>query len=143
MRAQCYEAWIIYSAPAGLGAPCCGGADVPPRTLSPPSPPPFPPFSPSLSDFLTLCYAYVGGPGEVVTAQDGKTVHPSWLHGTCCLPSLLIDGALLRLCKQATLQFVVLKPILAGLTLLMEHFEWARLALCFWFPRSHLRGGFV
>lgn len=70
-----------------------------------------------------LCYAYVGGPGEVVTAQDGKSVHPSCLHGTCCLPALSIDGTFLRACKQAALQFVVLKPILAVLTLLLEHYN--------------------
>lgn len=34
-----------------------------------------------------------------------------------------IDGSFLRLCKQGALQFVVLKPILAVLTLLLEHFK--------------------
>ena len=71
-------------------------------------------------NFLTLCYAYVGGPGQVVTAQDGKSVHPSCVHGTCCLPSMQIDGFFLRGCKQGALQFVIIKPILAFLSLFLD-----------------------
>ena len=71
-------------------------------------------------NFLTLCFAFVGGPGVVVTAQDGKSVHPSCLHGTCCLPNMSIDGFFLRGCKQGALQFVILKPFMAILTLLLE-----------------------
>jgi hypothetical protein len=71
-------------------------------------------------NFLTLCFAYVGGPGAVTTAQEGKTIHPSCLHGTCCLPGLQIDGFFLRGCKQGALQFVILKPIMAIATLILE-----------------------
>ena len=71
-------------------------------------------------NFLTLCFAYVGGPGQVVTAQEGKSVHPSCIHGTCCLPTLNIDGFFLRGCKQGALQFVILKPIMALATLFLE-----------------------
>ena len=49
----------------------------------------------------------------------GKEVAPSWLAMTCCLPSLPVDGAYIRMCKQGALQFVFLKPILASLTLLL------------------------
>ena len=71
-------------------------------------------------NFLTLCFAYVGGPGEVVTAQEGKSVHPSCVHGTCCLPTMTIDSFFLRGCKQGALQFVILKPFMAITTLFLE-----------------------
>ena len=62
----------------------------------------------------------MGGPGQVVTAQEGKSVHPSCIHGTCCLPTMTIDGFFLRGCKQGALQFVILKPIMALATLFLE-----------------------
>lgn len=49
----------------------------------------------------------------------GKLVHPSWPHLTCCLPTMQVDGFFLRRCKQGTLQFVLLKPVMAVLTLLL------------------------
>ena len=70
-------------------------------------------------NFLSLCLAYVGGPGNVINRMAGKEVAPSWLAMTCCLPSLPVDGAYIRMCKQGALQFVFLKPILASLTLLL------------------------
>ncbi|KAI8476882.1 MAG: organic solute transporter Ostalpha-domain-containing protein [Monoraphidium minutum] len=94
---DCYEAWIIYN-------------------------------------FTSLLLAYVGGPGAVVVKAEGRVVHPSWSHMTCCLPamqarapppaaagrrSLGVDGFFLRRCKQGTLQFVLLKPVMAALTLIL------------------------
>jgi hypothetical protein len=38
---------------------------------------------------------------------------PSFLHGTCCFPSMPINGVFLRRCKQGALQFVFMKPVLA------------------------------
>lgn len=70
-------------------------------------------------NFLSLCLAYVGGPGNVINRMAGKEVAPSWLAMTCCLPSLPVDGVYIRMCKQGALQFVFLKPILASLTLLL------------------------
>ena len=136
-RAASYEAWIIYN-------------------------------------FTSLLLAYVGGPGAVVVKAEGKVVHPSWGHLTCCLPAMQVgaaatrgllaglpasvsgctgwflsscnlaqlqtpprphptpctppplrnpppqvDGFFLRRCKQGTLQFVLLKPVMAALTLIL------------------------
>ena len=70
-------------------------------------------------NFLNLCLAYVGGPGNVVNRMAGKEVEPSCLAMTCCLPPLPIDGVYIRRCRQGAIQFVLLKPILAGLTMLL------------------------
>lgn len=69
--------------------------------------------------FLSLCMAYVGGPGAVVVKSDGKYIQPSWMLMTCCWPPIKVDGFLLRKCKQGTLQFVIIKPILAAMTLIL------------------------
>ena len=70
-------------------------------------------------NFLNLCLAYVGGPGNVVNRMAGKEVEPSCWAMTCCLPPLPIDGVYIRRCRQGAIQFVLLKPILAGLTMLL------------------------
>jgi len=70
-------------------------------------------------NFLSLCLAYVGGPGNVINRMAGKEIAPSWLAMTCCLPHLPVDGAYIRACKQGALQFVFLKPVIAVLTLLL------------------------
>lgn len=70
-------------------------------------------------NFLSLCMAYVGGPGAVVVKSDGKYIKPSWALMNCCWPPQKVDGFLLRKCKQGTLQFVMAKPILAALTLIL------------------------
>lgn len=68
-------------------------------------------------NFLALCLAYVGGAGNVANRADGREMLPSWGHGTCCLPPLAVDGGYVKACKRGALQFVIIKPILAALTL--------------------------
>jgi len=68
-------------------------------------------------NFLALCLAYVGGAGNVANRADGREVMPSFLTGTCCLPPLPVDGNYIKLCKRGALQFVMIKPALAALTL--------------------------
>ena len=41
-------------------------------------------------NFTALLLAYVGGPGAVVVKAEGKVVHPSWAHLTCCLPAMQV-----------------------------------------------------
>ena len=41
-------------------------------------------------NFSALLLAYVGGPGAVVVKAEGKIVHPSWSHMTCCLPAMQV-----------------------------------------------------
>ncbi len=70
-------------------------------------------------NFMSLCMAYVGGPGAVVVKSEGKSIDPSWVLCTCCWPPIPVDGFFLRKCKQGTLQFVIIKPILALLALIL------------------------
>lgn len=63
-------------------------------------------------NFLSLCLAWVGGPGEVVTSLQGKMLQPSWHLMTCCFQAIPLDGRFIRRCKQGVLQFVILKPLL-------------------------------
>lgn len=69
--------------------------------------------------FLHLCLAYVGGPGAVETDMKDSELSPSCLSMTCCLPHVKIDGRFVKWCKNGTLQFVLVKPILAAVTLLL------------------------
>lgn len=76
-----------------------------------------------LYNFLSLCLAYLGGPGAVVVKSEGKQMEPSWLWLTCCLPSMPVDGHFIRRTKQGVLQFVLLKPIIAALILLLYNLD--------------------
>ncbi|KAL5700462.1 hypothetical protein ACHQM5_025901 [Ranunculus cassubicifolius] len=70
-------------------------------------------------NFLALCLAWVGGPGAVVLTLTGRVLKPSWCLMTCCFPPIALDGRFIRRCKQGTLQFVILKPILVALTFIL------------------------
>uniref|UniRef100_A0A7N0ZTV6 Uncharacterized protein n=1 Tax=Kalanchoe fedtschenkoi TaxID=63787 RepID=A0A7N0ZTV6_KALFE len=70
-------------------------------------------------NFLSLCLAWVGGPGAVVLSLSGRSLKPSWFLMTCCLPVLPLDGRFIRRCKQGCLQFVILKPVLVAITLIL------------------------
>lgn len=77
-------------------------------------------------NFLSLCLAYVGGPGAVEVKMAGYTLMPSWRAGTCCLPPMPVNGQFVRIVKQGALQFVLLKPVLAILTVVLYatgHYE--------------------
>ncbi|PPR83605.1 hypothetical protein GOBAR_AA37107 [Gossypium barbadense] len=43
-------------------------------------------------NFLSLCLAWVGGPGAVVLSLSGRVLKPSWYLMTCCLPPMPLDG---------------------------------------------------
>ncbi|KAL7235548.1 hypothetical protein ACSBR1_018945 [Camellia fascicularis] len=70
-------------------------------------------------NFLSLCLAWVGGPGAVVLSLSGRVLKPNWCLMTCCFPPIALDGRFIRRCKQGCLQFVILKPILVAVTLLL------------------------
>ncbi|XP_010551749.1 PREDICTED: transmembrane protein 184A-like [Tarenaya hassleriana] len=70
-------------------------------------------------NFLSLCLAWVGGPGAVVLSLSSRSLKPSWCLMTCCFPPLPLDGRFIRRCKQGCLQFVILKPILVAVTLVL------------------------
>ncbi|XP_061366268.1 uncharacterized protein LOC133309502 [Gastrolobium bilobum] len=70
-------------------------------------------------NFLSLCLAWVGGPGAVVISLSGRVMKPSMCLMTCCFPPIPLDGRFIRKCKQGCLQFVILKPILVVVTLIL------------------------
>ncbi|KAJ1254015.1 hypothetical protein BS78_K134300 [Paspalum vaginatum] len=43
-------------------------------------------------NFLSLCLAWVGGPGAVVVSLSGRMLKPSWILMTCCYPAIPLDG---------------------------------------------------
>lgn len=70
-------------------------------------------------NFLSLCLAWVGGPGAVVLSLSGRILKPSMCLMTCCFPPIPLDGRFIRRCKQGCLQFVILKPILVAVTFIL------------------------
>jgi len=71
-------------------------------------------------NFLSLCYEYLGGESAIMAEIHGKTIKSSWLYGTCCLSGRQYTIGFLRFCKQATLQFCIVKPVMAVITLVLE-----------------------
>ncbi|KAG5055990.1 hypothetical protein JHK85_008500 [Glycine max] len=43
-------------------------------------------------NFLSLCLAWVGGPGAVVISLSGRVLKPSFCLMTCCFPPIPLDG---------------------------------------------------
>lgn len=70
-------------------------------------------------NFLSLCLAWVGGPGAVVLSLTGRVLKPSFFLMTCCFPPIPLDGRFIRRCKQGCLHFVILKPILVVVTFIL------------------------
>ncbi|VDD94269.1 unnamed protein product [Enterobius vermicularis] len=70
--------------------------------------------------FLSLCYEYLGGESNIMAEIRGKPIRPtSYYTLTCCLAGKQYTIGFLRFCKQATLQFCFIKPVMAGITLLL------------------------
>ncbi|GAX76925.1 hypothetical protein CEUSTIGMA_g4372.t1 [Chlamydomonas eustigma] len=67
-------------------------------------------------NFVALCINLAGGPGAIVSQSENVLVR------RCCLPPQQVDGSFLRRCKQGTLQFVILKPVLSILSLVLYWF---------------------
>ncbi|KAI2801264.1 hypothetical protein BLOT_011841 [Blomia tropicalis] len=73
-------------------------------------------------NFLSLCYEYLGGEGNIMSEIRGKPIRSSWWYGTCCLTGRTYSIGFLRFCKQATLQFCAVKPIMSFATLILQAF---------------------
>ncbi|KAF1749187.1 hypothetical protein GCK72_025654 [Caenorhabditis remanei] len=70
--------------------------------------------------FLSLCYEYLGGESNIMAEIRGKPIRPTnYLTCTCCLAGKQYTIEFLRFCKQATLQFCFIKPIMAVITLML------------------------
>uniref|UniRef100_A0A8C2TSV4 Transmembrane protein 184A n=1 Tax=Coturnix japonica TaxID=93934 RepID=A0A8C2TSV4_COTJA len=72
--------------------------------------------------FLSLCFEYLGGESTIMTEIRGKPIASSCLYGTCCLQGMSYSIGFLRFCKQATLQFCIVKPLMAIVTIILQAF---------------------
>ncbi|KAM9561712.1 transmembrane protein 184B isoform 3-T6 [Salvelinus alpinus] len=73
-------------------------------------------------NFLSLCYEYLGGESAIMAEIRGKPIQSSCIYGTCCLWGRSYSIGFLRFCKQATLQFCVVKPLMAMVTVILQAF---------------------
>ena len=71
-------------------------------------------------NFLSLCYEYLGGEGNIMSEIRGKPIKSSCMYGTCCLSGKTYTIGFLRFCKQATLQFCLLKPVMAFVIIFLQ-----------------------
>ncbi|XP_028332724.1 transmembrane protein 184ba [Gouania willdenowi] len=71
-------------------------------------------------NFLSLCYEYLGGESAIMAEIRGKPIESSCMYGTCCLRGKAYSIGFLRFCKQATLQFCVIKPLMAVITVILQ-----------------------
>ncbi|XP_077300654.1 transmembrane endosomal protein isoform X2 [Arctopsyche grandis] len=68
-------------------------------------------------NFLSLCYEYLGGEGNIMSALRGRPVRGA--AGRCLAGSTYTIGVL-RFCKQATLQFCLVKPLCAFIIIFLQ-----------------------
>ncbi|KAH9670192.1 hypothetical protein KPL70_016886 [Citrus sinensis] len=61
-------------------------------------------------NFLSLCLAWVGGPGAVVLSLSGRVLKPSVCLMTCCLPPVPLDGDLLHPFNPVP-KFIMIKSV--------------------------------
>ncbi|XP_035229167.1 transmembrane protein 184B-like [Stegodyphus dumicola] len=73
-------------------------------------------------NFLSLCYEYLGGESNIMAEIRGQPIKSSLLYGTCCLSGKTYTIGILRFCKQATLQFCAVKPLMSVITLILQPF---------------------
>jgi len=71
-------------------------------------------------NFLSLCYEYLGGEGNIMTEIRGKNIKSSYISCTCCLAGHSYNISFLRFCKQGTLQFCFFKPVLSIVVIILQ-----------------------
>ncbi|XP_047389109.1 transmembrane protein 184A isoform X5 [Sciurus carolinensis] len=76
----------------------------------------------AIYSFLSLCFQYLGGESAIMAEIRGKPIKSSCVYGTCCLRGMSYSIGFLRFCKQATLQFCMVKPIMAVVTIILQAF---------------------
>jgi len=68
--------------------------------------------------FLMLCLEYVGGEGNFVAElRNAPAMHQPF--PCCCLKPVALDVRFIRLCKQYTIQFVIIKPLFAVISIIL------------------------
>eukprot|EP00088_Acartia_fossae_P043096 TRINITY_DN4531_c0_g1_i2.p1 TRINITY_DN4531_c0_g1~~TRINITY_DN4531_c0_g1_i2.p1 ORF type:complete len:565 (+),score=117.69 TRINITY_DN4531_c0_g1_i2:106-1800(+) len=75
-------------------------------------------------NFLSLCYEYLGGEGNIMSEIRGKPIKSSYFYCTCCLSGYSYNISFLRFCKQGTLQFCIVKPVMSIITIYLQSKGW-------------------
>ena len=70
-------------------------------------------------NFLCLCYEYLGGEGNIMSEIRGKPIKGDWATGPLCRGQSYNIG-FLRFCKQGTLQFCIIKSIMAFIVIILQ-----------------------
>ncbi|CAH8863979.1 unnamed protein product [Trichobilharzia szidati] len=70
--------------------------------------------------FLSLCYEYLGGESCILSEIRGRELPRSWAFCTCCFYGQTYTIEFLRFCKQATLQFCIIKPLTSIATIILQ-----------------------
>jgi len=73
-------------------------------------------------NFLSLCYEYLGGEGNIMSEIRGKPIQTSYVNCTCCLAGHSYNISFLRFCKQGTLQFCIIKPAMSIITIFLQSY---------------------
>jgi len=73
-------------------------------------------------NFLSLCYEYLGGEGNIMSEIRGKPIKSSYFWCTCCLAGQSYNIGFLRFCKQGTLQFCFIKPVMSVIVIILQAF---------------------
>jgi len=71
-------------------------------------------------NFLSLCYEYLGGEGNIMSEIRGKPIKSSYFYCTCCLAGHSYNIGTLRFCKQGTLQFCFIKPVMSLVVIILQ-----------------------
>ena len=71
-------------------------------------------------NFLSLCYEYLGGEGNIMTEIRGRPIKSSYFYCTCCLAGYSYNIGTLRFCKQGTLQFCFIKPVMSLVVIILQ-----------------------
>jgi len=70
-------------------------------------------------NFLCLCYEYLGGEGNIMSEIRGKPIQADWATGSLCRGQSYNIG-FLRFCKQGTLQFCIIKPLMSFIVIILQ-----------------------
>jgi len=71
-------------------------------------------------NFLSLCYEYLGGEGNIMSEIRGKPIKLDWAMGSFCLVGQSYNIGFLRFCKQGTLQFCIMKPLMSFIVIILQ-----------------------
>ena len=71
-------------------------------------------------NFLSLCYEYLGGEGNIMSEIRGRPIKSSYVYCTCCLAGHSYNIGTLRFCKQGTLQFCFIKPVMSLIVIILQ-----------------------